>query len=113
MGCRLPDERARQQLIESYRTAWLGGDRDDRYAVLDFVRGEKLLDGLDLIVGGVRGHDEGLATHAAAIAWFLISKGVAFDQTLKNALEGFGRRFPKGRVLSDSALRRLARQSNE
>ncbi|MBI5285929.1 MAG: hypothetical protein HY874_12645 [Chloroflexi bacterium] len=102
------DPRVRQRLTDAFRRAWLAGDREDRYAVLDFVRRERLASGYDLVIQGARSNDAGLATHAVAIALFLLSKGASFDPSMRGVLEDFGRRFPGDRALSDSALRRMA-----
>lgn len=101
------DPTLRKQLADRYRAAWAMGDREERYMVLDFIRRTRLNAGLDLVIEGLRIDDAGLATHAAAVALFLISQGVSFDVSIHSALHDFGHRFPNARVLSDSALRRI------
>ena len=97
-----------RNLRQSYRAAWDGGDREDRYAALDFVRRARERHGFDLLIEGLRSDDPGLARHAASITLFLLSEGLPFDASVKTALTDFGERFPGDKVVSDSALRRLA-----
>jgi len=95
------------ELAREYRDAWSLGDREDKYAVIDFVRQERLVSGYDLIAETMRVDDELLAMHAVAAALSLLMDGAQLDPGVGAALEDFGRRYPNSRVLSDAALRRL------
>jgi hypothetical protein len=97
-----------EQLTRDYRTAWMAGDREDLYAVLDFVRSANLTSGLDLIIEGIQSDDEGVATHAVVMALFMIAQGTTFDPLIRTVLEDAGRRFPIRRALTDATLTRLS-----
>lgn len=102
------DKQIRRQLIDSMRASWNGGDREDQYAIVDFVRLANLTEGFDLLAEGIASLDAGLATHAVANSLFLASHGARLDPRTVPALREFGLRVPDKKVLSESALRRIS-----
>ena len=80
------NEQIRRQLIDTMRTGWEGGDRDDQYAIVDFIRFANLTEGFDLLVDGIQSLDAGLATHAVANSLFLLSQGAKLNPRTGPAL---------------------------
>ncbi len=107
----LNDDRAdaslEARLLQAIRPAWIKGDRDERYCVIDLVRLTTYVAGFDLIVEGIESDDAGLAAHAAANALYLLSDGYRFPPRARSAFERYGERFPDWAIFRDVALRRL------
>ncbi len=97
-------EQSTARLASLYPETWQNGDLEDRYSVLGFLQNTADRTSFNLILEALQGLDEGLASHAAAVAFSLGCDGQVLDEDFRAALENFGRRFPAHAVIAAAAL---------